>query len=65
MYAFNGNLKSNKAREGESKINARPKLKKYIDKRFLLSSYKEGLYIKITSLSQENIKVSEYIREFE
>ena len=36
-----------------------------MDKRFLPSSYKQELYLKITSLSQENLMVEEYIRMFE
>ena len=35
-----------------------------MDKRFLSSSYEQELYLKITSLNQENLKVEEYIREF-
>ena len=41
------------------------KLKKYMDKRFLPPSYKQELYLKATSLSQENHKIEEYIGEFE
>jgi len=41
------------------------KLKKHIDKIFLRPSYKQELYLKITCLNQENLKVEEYIREFE
>ena len=36
-----------------------------MDNRFLSSSYKQGLNHRITSLSQYNLKVEEYIRKFE
>jgi len=36
-----------------------------MERRFLPPSYKQELYLKITSLSQENLKVEEYIQEFE
>jgi len=36
-----------------------------MDKRFLQSLYKQELHLKITSLSQKNINVVEYIIEFE
>jgi len=36
-----------------------------MDKRFLPPSYKCKLYLRITSLNQENLKVEEYIWEFE
>jgi len=58
-------LKKNKARDTKSKIKTWSKLKKHMEKRFLPPSYKQELYLKITSLSQENLKVEEYIREFE
>ena len=41
------------------------KLRKYINKRFLPYLYKQELYLKITAPSSENLKVEEYIREFE
>jgi len=36
-----------------------------MERRFLPPSYKKELYLKIASLSQENLKVEEYIQEFE
>jgi len=36
-----------------------------MDKRFLPATYKQDLYLRVTSLQQGNIKVEEYIREFE
>jgi len=58
-------LKKNRARKPKSKIKIWSKLKKHMEKRFLPPSYKQELYPKITSLSQENVRVREYIREFE
>jgi len=58
-------LKKSRVREAKSKIKAWPKLKKHMDRIFLPPSYKKELYRKITSLNQENLKVKEYIREFE
>ena len=51
--------------EGKSKIKTWVKLKKHMDKRFLPATYKQELYLKVTSLQQGNMKVEEYIREFE
>jgi len=59
------NLKKNRARETKSKIKTWSKLKKHMEKRFLPPSYKQELYLKSTILSQENLRVEEYIREFE
>ena len=41
------------------------KLKKHMDKRFLPATYKQELYLKVTSLHQGCMKVEEYIRELE
>jgi len=54
-------LKKSKVRELKSKIMTWSKLKKHMDKRFLPPSYKQELYLKITSLNQENLKVEEYM----
>jgi len=58
-------LKKNGARETKPKIKTWSKLKKDMEKRFLPSSYKQELYLKITTLSQENLRMEEYIWEFE
>jgi len=50
--------------EQRTKIKTWSKLKKHMEKRFLPLSYKQELYLKITTLSQENLRVKEYIREF-
>jgi len=55
------NLKKKQAREAKSKIKTWSKLKKHMKKRFLPSSYKQELYLKITSLSQDNLEVEKYI----
>jgi len=54
-------LKKNRVRETKSKIKAWSKLKKHMKRRYLPPSYKQELYLKITTLSQENLKVDEYI----
>jgi len=33
-------------------------------KRFLPATYKQELYLRVTSLQQDSMKVNEYIREF-
>ena len=58
-------LKKNRARETKSKVKTWSKLKKYMEKRFFPPSYKQELYLKITTLSQEKLQVEEYIWEFE
>jgi len=59
------NLNRTRAFEGKPKINTWFKLKKYMDKRFLPATYKQELYLRVTLLQQGNMKVEEYIREFE
>ena len=44
-------LKKNRARETKSKIKTWSKHKKHMEKRFLPPSYKQELYLKITTLS--------------
>jgi len=58
-------LNKSRVREDKSKIKTWSKLKKHMDKRFLPPSYKQELYLYITSLNQENVMVEKYIREFE
>jgi len=52
-------LKKSRAREPKFKIKTWSKLKKYIDNKFLPSSYKQELYLEITSLNPKNLKVEE------
>jgi len=54
-------LKRKQTRKVESKVKTWSKLKKHVDKRFFPSSYEQELYLKVTSLSQENLKLEEYI----
>jgi len=58
-------LKKNRVRKTKSKMKTWSKLKKHIERRFLPPSYKQELHANFTSLSQENLKVEEYIQEFE
>ena len=58
-------LKKNMAGEAKSKIKIWSMLKKHMAKRFLSCSFKQEIYLKIISLSQGNLKVEKYIREFE
>ena len=58
-------LKRNREMKCKFKIKTWSKLKKHMKKRFLSSSYKLENHLKITSLSQEDLKVEKYISEFE
>jgi len=58
-------LKKSRVRETKFKIKAWSKFKKHMEKIFLPPSYKQELYLKITSINQENLKVEWYIKEFE
>jgi len=44
-------LKKNRARKTKSKIKTWSKLNKHMEKRFLPPSYKQKLYLKITTLN--------------
>jgi len=44
------NLKRTRALEGKPKVTTWVKLKKHLDRRFLPATYKEELYLKVTSL---------------
>ena len=48
------NLKKTRVMEAKSMINTSSKFYKHMDKRFLLSSYKQELYLKITSRRCKN-----------
>jgi len=60
---WNENLKRTRAFE-EPKVKTWVKLKKHMGRRFLPATYKQELYLKVTSLHQGSMKVEEYIREF-
>ena len=59
------NLKRTRALEGQPMVKTWVKHKKHMDKRFLPATYKQEVYLKVTSLIQGSMKVEEYIREFE
>ncbi|XP_074293000.1 uncharacterized protein LOC141619880 [Silene latifolia] len=59
------NLKKQRTREGKSKIETWNKLKKHLQKRFMPRDYEQERYLKLTSLSQRNLSVTDYIKEFE
>ncbi|KAK9683809.1 hypothetical protein RND81_10G166200 [Saponaria officinalis] len=59
------NMKRQRRRDRKPKIETLEKLKKHLTKRFLPRDYEQDNYLKLTSLSQENSSVSDYISEFE
>ncbi|KAK9689681.1 hypothetical protein RND81_09G074900 [Saponaria officinalis] len=59
------NMKRQRRRDGKPKVETWEKLKKHLTKRFLPRDYEQDSYLKLTSLSQENSSVSDYISEFE
>ncbi|KAK9668686.1 hypothetical protein RND81_13G078400 [Saponaria officinalis] len=59
------NLKKQRRREGKQKIESWVKLKKHLMKRFLPRDYEQVNYLKLQSLMQENLSVTDYIKEFE
>ncbi|XP_074297308.1 uncharacterized protein LOC141628014 [Silene latifolia] len=59
------NLKKQRRRERKSKIETWNKLKKHLKKRFMLRDYEQEQYLMLTSLSQGNLSVTDYIKEFE
>ncbi|KAK9749900.1 hypothetical protein RND81_02G159000 [Saponaria officinalis] len=59
------NMKRQRRRDRKPKVETWEKLKKHLTKRFLPRDYEHDNYLKLTSLSQENSSVSDYIHEFE
>ncbi|XP_074305706.1 uncharacterized protein LOC141640927 [Silene latifolia] len=59
------NLKKQRKRDKKCKIDIWEKLKKHLMRRFLPRDYEQENYLKLQSLSQENLSVAEYIKEFE
>ncbi|XP_074303027.1 uncharacterized protein LOC141637448 [Silene latifolia] len=59
------NLKKQWKKEGKDKIESWIKLKKHLMRRFLPRDYKQENYLKLQSLTQESMSVTEYIKEFE
>ncbi|XP_074314110.1 uncharacterized protein LOC141649315 [Silene latifolia] len=58
-------LKKQRKRDKKGKIDTWEKLKKHRMRRFLPRDYEQENYLKLQSLSQENLSVVEYIKEFE
>lgn len=54
-----------RAREGKRKVTTWTKLKSLMQKRFVLASYKQELYLSLTSLKQDDLSVLDYIQRFE
>ncbi|XP_074315568.1 uncharacterized protein LOC141651769 [Silene latifolia] len=64
-YLWYENLKKQRKKEGKDKIESWIKLKKHLMRRFLPRDYEQENYLKLQSLMQENMSVTEYIKEFE
>ncbi|XP_074303003.1 uncharacterized protein LOC141637418 [Silene latifolia] len=59
------NLKKQRRKEGKDKIESWIKLKKHLMRRFLPRDYEQDNYLKLQSLEQGSMTVTEYIKEFE
>ncbi|XP_074303635.1 uncharacterized protein LOC141638106 [Silene latifolia] len=59
------NLKKQRKKEGKAKIESWLKLKKHLLKRFVPKDYEQDNYLKLQSLEQESMSVTDYIKEFE
>ena len=59
------NLKARRARSGKEKILTWTTLKKKLHAKYLPDDYEQVQYLKLTSLSQDNMSVSEYMDEFD
>ena len=59
------NLKARRARSGKEKILTWTTLKKKLRAKYLPDDYEQVQYLKLTSLSQDNMSVSEYMAEFD
>ena len=59
------NLKARRARYGKEKILTWTTLKKKLRAKYLPDDYEQVQYLKLTSLSQDNMSVSEYMAEFD
>jgi len=59
------NLENQRARDGKRKINSWEKLKTHMNRKFIPKGYKQHTYNQMFSLKQNNLSVSEYMREFE
>ncbi|XP_074292279.1 uncharacterized protein LOC141619159 [Silene latifolia] len=59
------NLRKQRKKEGKDKIESWIKLKKHLMRRFLPRDYEQDNYLKLQSLEQGSISVTDYIKEFE
>ena len=59
------NLKARRARSGKEKILTWTALKKKLRAKYLPDDYEQVQYLKLTSLSQDNMSVFEYMAEFD
>ncbi|XP_048229543.1 uncharacterized protein LOC125370018 [Ricinus communis] len=59
------NLKAKRRREEKEKIESWEKLKKKMERRWVPREYEQDQYIKLTRLTQGDLSVDEYVREFE
>ncbi|XP_074265604.1 uncharacterized protein LOC141588046 [Silene latifolia] len=59
------NLKKQRRKEGKDKIESWIKLKKHLMRRFLPRDYEQDNYLKLQSLEQGSMSVTDYIKEFE
>ncbi|XP_048228311.1 uncharacterized protein LOC125369575 [Ricinus communis] len=59
------NLKAKRRREEKEKIESWEKLKKKMERRWVPREYEQDQYVKLTRLTQGDLSVDEYVREFE
>ncbi|KAK9740732.1 hypothetical protein RND81_03G056500 [Saponaria officinalis] len=59
------NLKKQRKRDKKGKLDTWAKLKKHLMRRFLPKDFEQENYLKLQALTQDNMSVAEYIKEFE
>lgn len=59
------NLKRMRTREGQEKIVTWPKMKKALQRKYLLDHYRQDLFLKLHPFKQDQRSVKAYIAEFE
>ncbi|XP_048228314.1 uncharacterized protein LOC125369579 [Ricinus communis] len=59
------NLKAKRRREEKEKIESWEKLKKKMERHWVPREYEQDQYVKLTRLTQGDLSVDEYVREFE
>ena len=67
IYAFLGyeSTKKQRARDGKCKVRTWTKLKKLMDKQFLVRTYNQKSHSRVSSLNQGSLRGNEYILGFE